>query len=158
MKIHLPMNFKMVKSMKDDDFSSAGEVLNTLFKRLIPEDKTEYAHFFSGWEDISGKETAMHVRPRDIVNNVLILETDHPIWSQQIRMKEGGLLKKISGKYPSLEIKKIKVVIGHKEQKEKIESKSIVQKELTEKENKKNDAASESFFALLETMRKRGDS
>ena len=152
------MNFKTVKSMKDDNFSSAGDVLNTLFKRLIPEDKTEYAHFFSGWESIAGKETAMHVRPRDIVNNVLILETDHPLWSQQIRMRGEGLLKIIRRKYPSLEIKKIRVVIGQKKEKEKKEVKPLIQKELPDKEKQKNDAESESFFALLETMRKRGGS
>ena len=40
----------------DNDFSRAGDVLKSLFDRLLPEDAKEYRHFFSGWERIAGKK------------------------------------------------------------------------------------------------------
>ncbi len=142
----------------DVEFSNAGDVLKTLFERILPEEKDEYYHFFSGWETIAGSETAMHVFPRDIVNNVLILETDHPLWSQQIRMRQEGLLKIIRGKYPALEIKRIRIVIGNKTQLKTQQNKSIVQNKLSNSEPTENTKESQSFFDLLETMRRRGDS
>ena len=150
----------------NDEFSNAGDVLKTLFERILPEEKDEYSYFFSGWEAIAGSETAMHVFPRDIVHNVLVLETDHPLWSQQIRMRQEGLLKIIRGKYPALEIKRIRVVIGNKTQletnqdvKKKIkQNKSSVQNSLSNTEPTENTEEAQSFFKLLETMRSRGDS
>jgi len=153
--------------MNDNDgFSNAGDVLKTLFERILPEEKDEYSHFFSGWESIAGSETAMHVFPKDIVHNVLVLETDHPLWSQQIRMRQEGLLKIIRGKYPALEIKRIRVVIGNKTQLEtsKNENKEInkvksfsYNKLINSKSTEKN-KDTQTFFNLLETMRRRGDS
>ncbi|RKX68866.1 MAG: hypothetical protein DRP60_17335 [Spirochaetes bacterium] len=142
----------------DVEFSNAGDVLKTLFERILPEEKDEYYHFFSGWETIAGSETAMHVFPRDIVNNVLVLETDHPLWSQQIRMRQEGLLKIIRGKYPALEIKRIRIVIGNKTQLKTQQNKSIAQNKLSNSEPTENTKESQSFFDLLETMRRRGDS
>jgi len=142
---------------ENEEFSQAGDVLKTLFKRLVPEEQAVYSHFFSGWEKIAGEETAMHVFPRDIVNNVLILETDHPVWSQQIRMRQEGLLKIIHRKYPALEIKKIRVVISNKKQEKKKVIKPIIKKELPIKNDINREKESESFFSLLDTMRKRGN-
>jgi len=150
----------------NDDFSHAGDVMKALFSRLIPEDKVEYSRFFSGWEKIAGAETAMHVYPRDIVNNVLILETDHPLWSQQIRMRQEGLLKIIHGKYPSLEIKRIRVVISNKvtesyKKPDKVDidnTKKLPDKKLEDIKSEYDDAESQSFFELLDSMRRRGDS
>jgi len=150
----------------NEDFSRAGDVLKTLFNRLIPEDKLEYSRFFSAWEKIVGAEAAIHVSPRDIINNVLILETDHPIWSQQIRMRQEGLLKIIRGKYPSLEIKRIRVVIADKAPEDFIKPdkpavdnvKNIPERKLEDIKSDNKDAESQSFFELLDRMRRRGDS
>ncbi|MCK5736092.1 MAG: DUF721 domain-containing protein, partial [Spirochaetaceae bacterium] len=102
---------------------------------------------------------AMHVFPRDIINNVLVLETDHPLWSQQIRMRQEGLLKIIRGKYPSLEIKRFRVVIGKKDNKAAIiKNNSLPDKDIPVPKKEVNDKEAEPFFELLETMRRRGDS
>ena len=161
--------------MSDDDrFSRAGDVLKNLFDRLLPEDADGYTRFFSGWAKIAGAETAMHAYPRDIVNNVLILETDHPGWSQQIRMRQEGLLKTICSKYPDLNIKRIRVVIGNfqknegrreiydrqktVELKEKSEKTQPVPAEPRKRKSVPISEDEESFYNLLEIMRRRGDS
>lgn len=146
-----------------EKFSRAGDVLKNLFDKLVPEEAEEYSRFFTGWENIAGAETAMHVIPRDIVKNVLILETDHPGWSQQIRMRQESLLKAIRKKYPDLGIKKIRVVIGYNQKPEIKPSNDPVTAE-TETENFPKAATEptseeeKAFFGLLETMRKRSDS
>lgn len=158
----------MVFSVNDKEkFSRAGDVLKVLFDRLVPEEAEEYSRFFSGWEKIAGAETAMHVFPRDIVKNVLVLETDHPGWSQQIRMRQESLLKAIRQKYPDLGIKKIRVVIEYS-QKQEQKTESIapavtIYPELESENYSKAPAEPTSeeekaFFGLLETMRKRSDS
>jgi predicted nucleic acid-binding Zn ribbon protein len=144
-------------------FSQAGEVLKVIFERLLPDDPAGYTHFFSGWEKIAGADTATHVFPRDIVNNVLILETDHPGWIQKIRMRQESLLKAIRGKYPDLEIKRIRIVIGDGKRAVKptgVEHKQpdTVQQNMTEVEPAPAGDEEKEFFRLLETMRKRGDS
>jgi len=150
--------------MNDDkQFSLAGDVLKTLFDRLLPDEAAGYTKFFSGWDKIAGPETAMHVFPRDIVNNVLILETDHPGWSQQIRMRQEWLLKTIQKNYPDLEIKKIRIVIGDGKKKSISPVPDHDRKPVeTDVQNKPVSEAigeeKESFFGLLETMRRRGDS
>ncbi len=150
--------------MNDNEkFSQAGDVLKVIFERLLPEDPAGYTHFFSGWEKIAGADTAMHVFPRDIVNNVLILETDHPGWIQKIRMRQESLLKAIWSKYPGLEIKRIRIVIGDGR---KTAKPTLVEHKQPDT-GRENLAAAEpapagdeekEFFHLLETMRKRGDS
>jgi predicted nucleic acid-binding Zn ribbon protein len=152
--------------MSDNDFSHAGDVMKVLFNRLVPEDKVEFSKFFSGWEKIAGAQTAQHVYPRDIIRNVLILETDHPLWTQQIRMRQEGLLKIIQRKYPSLEIKRIRVVIADKvpvdsEKPENIDMDNdncIPVKNLEDLKSENNDAGSQSFFEILDRMRRRADS
>lgn len=162
--ILLLMKFGMGYSVNDKEkFSRAGDVLKDLFDRLVPEEAEEYSRFFTGWEKIAGAETAMHVFPRDIVKNVLILETDHPGWTQQIRMRQESLLKEIRKKYPDLEIKKIRVVIGYN-QKQEIKPSAEAVNTKTESENYPKPATEptseeeKAFFGLLETMRKRSDS
>jgi predicted nucleic acid-binding Zn ribbon protein len=150
----------------NDNFSHAGEVLESLFNRIIPEEKKEYTSFFSGWEKIAGDEPGMHVFPRDIRNINLFLESDHPLWSQQIRMRQEGILSVIRRKYPSLEIKKIRVVIEEKTRPEVKKEhdqvhnkpKSSPVKELEKKPPPGTDEKDRSFFDLLDEMRRRGDS
>ncbi|MDT8297286.1 MAG: DUF721 domain-containing protein, partial [Spirochaetaceae bacterium] len=101
--------------MNDDrDFTRAGEVLKTLFDRIIPDQQTGYAGLFSGWDQIAGSRLAMHVQPKDIINHSLILETDHPGWSQEVRMRQEGILRELQSRYPDLEIRKIRVTISNK--------------------------------------------
>ena len=61
----------------------AGDVLRDLFKKIVPEETRRSSEVFHGWENIVGAETALHVEPVDIRNHSLLLESDHPGWSQK---------------------------------------------------------------------------
>ena len=98
--------------LENENFIHAGELIKSLIDKLLPSGKHEHFRLSAGWEEIAGTEVAMHVFPRDIEGGILILETDHPGWSQKIMMTQGYLLRKIQKKYPQLEVKKIKVFVG----------------------------------------------
>ncbi len=96
---------------ENEPYSFAGDVLKNLFDKILPDDFSSVTGFFSSWEEIAGFEMALHVRPVDIINNQLILESSHPGWSQRAEMQKGRFLGKIRKKYPELEIEKIKIVL-----------------------------------------------
>jgi hypothetical protein len=164
--------------MNDDrDFTRAGEVLKTLFDHIIPDQQTGYAGLISGWDQIAGSRLAMHVQPKDIINHSLILETDHPGWSQEVRMRQEGILRELQSRYPDLEIKKIRVTISDKkkrtdglkkEMKNQIDGSilSSVSSDSVKDESPADFIDEEmpkspedkDFFELLDEMRRRGDS
>ncbi len=95
----------------EESFQLGGDVVREIMKSILPEDKRNGTEIFSSWEKITGMETALHVKPRDIVNNVLVLESSHPGWSQKISMMKPAILKKVQKTYPQLEIHDIRVVL-----------------------------------------------
>lgn len=102
---------------ENENFTYAGELMKNLIDRLLPngflpDGKKDYYKMTAGWEEIAGTELAMHVFPRDIEKNSLILEADHPGWSQKILLKQGSILRKIQKKYSQLEIRRIRVFVG----------------------------------------------
>ncbi len=143
----------------------AGDVLRDLFKKIVPEETRRSSEVFHGWENIVGAETALHVEPVDIRNHSLLLESDHPGWSQKIRMRQDGILKSIRNKYPELEIRSLKIRIsnGKKDDSPKVETKqkesadfhSANEDDIAGADRPENDSA---FFGLLEEMRRRADS
>lgn len=96
---------------KDKNFKNAGELIGELINKLIPSEKYDYYRLSAGWGEIVGVGTALNVIPKDIKNQTLILEANHPGWYQEVIMREKDILKKIRGKYSELEIRRIKVYI-----------------------------------------------
>ena len=101
-------------SVKDEDsFSRAGDVVKAIFDRISPGEMQLYTELRGAWADIAGEDAAFHVVPRDIRDGTLILEADHPGWSQKMRMMQGGILRKIQSRYPELEVRRIHLRIGN---------------------------------------------
>ena len=152
----------------NDEFTEAGEVLKDLFHKIIPEDAAGYQRIFSGWEQIVGAETAMHVQLRDIINHSLLLEADHPGWTQRIRLNQARILSEIRKRYPELEISRIKIRVGEgrkqtSENPEKPGKQDLVEKQYYSEEKTPSVVSPEnapeedrSFFETLEKMRNRG--
>ena len=153
-----------------DEFSRAGDVLKNVFDKIVPDEAENYSRFFSGWDKIVGPELSMHVRPKEIINGSLILETDHPGWIQRMRMNQERYLKDIQKSYPELEIRKLRVVMEYRSGEDR--ASSVVPEEITEKNatesvgpkpsgvssNNEKPAEDEKFFTLLEEMRRRAKS
>ena len=149
--------------MNDNDkFHKAGDILKELFNRIVPENAEGYSRFFSGWAILAGEETAFHVHPKDIINGTLVLESDHPGWSQRIKMREEGLLRSIRDEYPELNIVRLRVVIDRGQKrtvKSKPDSRPSTQNVMkTENTNEISRGEDEAFFALLEKFKHNADS
>jgi hypothetical protein len=100
--------------MLDDDFSKAGDVLKRFFDSISENNYSEYSVLIKNWENIAGRDLGQAIKPVDIIDNLLILKTDHPGWVQKFKFREKAILKEIKKKYPELEIKGIRISIKSK--------------------------------------------
>lgn len=152
----------------EEEFSMAGDVLRNLFEKIAPEEIRRSSQVFHGWEDIVGIETASHVFPIDIRNRSLLLESDHPGWSQKIRMRQEGILRAINRKYPELEIKSLKIrvssgkkshqAIPKKKEEPPEEPSSVYNNPRRDESDIGTHSEKDSeFLNLLEKMRRRAD-
>lgn len=89
----------------------AAEVLQHYFDAHQIEMAGEYHSFFSSWKDLAGIDLAAHSKPRDIKNEVLIVEADHPGWMQMITMKKREILREVRHRFPQIRIKDVRVVL-----------------------------------------------
>ncbi len=89
----------------------AAEVLQHYFDAHQIEMAGEYHSFFSSWKDLAGIDLAAHSKPRDIRNEVLIVEADHPGWMQMITMKKREILREVRRRFPQIKIRDVRVVL-----------------------------------------------
>lgn len=99
----------------ESSFTRAGDIIKSIFEKITPAKGEKYHEFSSVWTEIVDEELAFHVKPEDISNGVLLLRADHPGWIQKIKMKERDILSSVNGRYPELEIKKIKISVSKNE-------------------------------------------
>lgn len=97
---------------EDDPFIQAEDAIKELFRKIMPPAAKGYTRLYSGWRQIVGEEISFHVVPKDVVNGVLILETDHPGWAQRIKMMEESILESIGNQYSELNICKITIHVS----------------------------------------------
>lgn len=84
-----------------------GEALRQLLKNYNLETAVE-GSIFSTWKEISGEEVSGHSKVKDIRNNVLYVEVDHPGWMQMMHLKKRKILSAVGKKYPELGIKDVR--------------------------------------------------
>ena len=88
----------------------ASEILNTFFTEFCS-DKTQ-SQFLQEWEHIVGEKIAAHSKIIDIENNILIIEVDHPGWSQQVKLKKRQILSAVAKAYPELQLQNILIRVA----------------------------------------------
>ena len=64
------------------------ELLDLLLSRLHIDNSNSLAQMMREWIEIVGPDIAPHAKLYEITNNILIIETDHPAWSNIILMKK----------------------------------------------------------------------
>lgn len=86
---------------------NAGDALHQLLKTYDLEGKVG-GSIFNAWKDIAGPEVSSHSKVKDIRNQVLLVEVDHPGWIQLMHMKKKQVLASVRRKYPELGIMDIR--------------------------------------------------
>lgn len=99
------------------EFRKASDLVSALFSGLDVSGIEKANSFFRSWRDIVGEKIASHSRIVDVDRGAVIVEVDHPGWSQQIQFRKPVIMGTLSRNYPELGIKTlvIRVVAEYKE-------------------------------------------
>ena len=87
----------------------AGDLVQQILANVT--DNAKYLGVFNKWKDLAGRDIAAHAKIRDIEQEYLLVDVDHPGWMQRLQMKEKTILKQIHLHYPDLHIKGIKLYL-----------------------------------------------
>ena len=89
------------------DFKKASEVVNALFSGISSQGMEKSNSIIRGWKETLGDKIASHSKIIDINKGNLIVEVDHPGWSQQILFRKKQIITVLSTNFPDLDIKNI---------------------------------------------------
>ncbi|OJF76571.1 MAG: hypothetical protein BKP49_06235 [Treponema sp. CETP13] len=95
------------------DYSSAAELLTNVFDNIDSAQMKKTNSVVNAWKNIvskikpDGEKLAAHSRIIDLKNNILLVETDHPGWTQLLQMRRSYILKGLKLQFPDLEISTI---------------------------------------------------
>jgi hypothetical protein len=94
----------------------AGDLLSVVLDKKTLGIAKGYSRLFSAWEQLTKKygiaAAADHSRVIDLKRGVLLIETDHPGWTQIIQTREQELLSDLHNTFPELKINGIAFVLS----------------------------------------------
>ncbi len=81
------------------------KVLGILLSRLHCDENSPYAALHRGWMQIIGPDLIAHVKVSDVKGRTLVVEVDHPAWSNIVMMRKKQIIKRVRDLFPALDIK-----------------------------------------------------
>ena len=72
-------------------------------------DGAVYIGLFQSWREVAGDRIADHTQPVDVRGHTLIVESDHPAWTQMVMMHRSRILKQLTNRFPKLELTSLAV-------------------------------------------------
>lgn len=90
-----------------EQYRKASEVVAALFSGLEQESLDRSNNLVRGWKETVGAKIAAHSKVIDLSKGNLIVEVDHPGWSQQIVLDKKRIVQTISKMFPGLEFRNI---------------------------------------------------
>jgi len=63
----------------------------------------ELAALKQHWATLAGTAAAGHSRPVSLRRGLLVVETDDAVWASELRLLQGGLLRRVKALAPSVE-------------------------------------------------------
>ncbi len=103
----------------EKDISSIGNIINRVFSNMDSGATENALRIYSAWEKIllrikppagstgnpnTGRNMADHSRVVDLKNGMLLVETDHPGWTELIQFHKNYILKGFQMEFPELKI------------------------------------------------------
>lgn len=95
----------------DKKVRTAGEVISRLFESIEQENFEQANQFIKSWKAVVGERIASHSKVIDVNKGVLVVEVDHPGWSQQLLLNKKKILGELSGQFPELSIQTMSIRI-----------------------------------------------
>lgn len=101
------------------EIKKLSELITLYSDRLGLFQQSKILEVYSSWASIVGEKQAAHSQLIDIKHHTAVIETDHPGWSQQLRLNKRYIIRNFQKKYPQLHVQDISVIVAHyrKEQK-----------------------------------------
>jgi len=93
--------------MDDSRVKDISALLSAFFDEGKRREGEGYAGFFGSWKRIAGERLAAHSRVKDIENDILVVEADHPGWIQLLQLRQSELLNSARALFPALTIRGI---------------------------------------------------
>lgn len=90
-----------------EEFRKASDVVKALFEGFDQSGMEKATSFFRSWKEIVGEKVSAHAKVIDVDRGNVIVEVDHPGWSQQILFRKKQILYSLSRNYPDLCIQNI---------------------------------------------------
>lgn len=89
------------------DYKKVSELMKSFFNEFDCNKIQQVNSFIKTWNEIVGEKIASHSAVIDVDRGNVIIEVDHPGWSQQILFKKKQILYGLAQNYPDLKIKNL---------------------------------------------------
>jgi len=94
--------------MAKSTFQTASSLIDKVINELKPPTESWFVNIEEQWESIVGKTVAEHAKPKEIINNTLIVKVSNHIWKTELISGDlGRKILKIIQQKVSKKIKKI---------------------------------------------------
>jgi Protein of unknown function (DUF721). len=90
-----------------NEFRKAADVINSMFSGFNIEGINQSNSFIKSWNQIVGDKIGSHSKVIDVDRGSVIVEVDHPGWSQQIQFRKKQILGELSRSFPELALSNI---------------------------------------------------
>jgi hypothetical protein len=91
------------------EFRKASDVINCFFGGFSASDMKTANSFISSWNECVGPRISSHSKVIDVDRGMIIVEVDHPGWSQQLLLDKKRIIKTLATSFPALEITNLSI-------------------------------------------------
>ncbi|HKL87022.1 MAG TPA: DUF721 domain-containing protein [Treponemataceae bacterium] len=91
------------------EFKRASELINSLFEGFNENEMKQSLSFVRSWKEIVGEKISAHSKVLDLVKGSVVIEVDHPGWSQQILLQKKRIITSLSKAFPELDIRNLMI-------------------------------------------------
>ncbi len=91
------------------DYRKAADLVSALFDGMMNKEMNQSMSFIRGWKSVVGDKLAAHSKIIDLDRGSIIVEVDHPGWSQQILLQKKRIVSSLSRSFPELQIQNIQI-------------------------------------------------
>lgn len=94
---------------------SAADIISKVFTNIDKASVENTNALFNAWREtvkkvnVYGEKLVAHTKIIDLKNSTLLVETDHPGWSQILQMNENFIIRGLNWKVPELAVKNLMI-------------------------------------------------
>ncbi len=93
------------------DVKKASEIVSNLFNQIDSDTAQTASRFISFWAEIAGADISAHSKVIDVDKGMILVEVDHPGWSQMLSFNKKRILHALDVQFPELKLKNMVIRI-----------------------------------------------